>query len=382
MYNQFFGLTKDPFSLTPDPAFLFLTTAHREALAGVTYAILNRKGFVVLTGDAGTGKTTLLTRIFQSIPSTRVRFSVVLNPTLTPSEFLELALLDFGITEIPASKAQRLTLLQQFLIGAHRMGQVAVLVVDEAHKLPPDVLEEIRLLSNFELAEAKLLQIVLAGQTELGGVLNRQDMRQLKQRIAMRLVIHPLSPTGVEHYIEHRWGKAGATKPHPFRPDAITHIAEFSHGIPRLVNSLCDNALMLAYAEGKASIGPQEIIEVAGDLDLLDAPGRPIRAALARPNATAPRMAPPRAPARRPAASAAAIKENSVSAVNGHGNGANGTTAARAIPIPRTLMQHEQNGLKLSRFRRLADKLGFSTKAKTPEEEEPDLTSEKEKQDS
>src|SRR5712692_9742479 len=194
MYQQFFGLTKDPFSLTPDPAFLFLTAAHREALAGVTYSILSRKGFVVLTGDAGTGKTTLLTRIFQSILTTRVRFSVVLNPTLTPSEFRELALLDFGITDIPASKAQRLNLLQKFLVEAYRHGQVAVLVVDEAHKLPPDVLEEIRLLSNFELADAKLLQIVLAGQTELGALLNREDMRQLKQRIAMRLTIHPLSP--------------------------------------------------------------------------------------------------------------------------------------------------------------------------------------------
>src|SRR5712692_6164077 len=143
MYYQFFGLRTEPFSMTPDPAFLFLTAAHREALAGLTYSILSRKGFVVLTGDAGTGKTTLLTRIFQSIPTSRVRFSVVLNPTLTPSEFLELALLDFGMTDIPASKAQRLTLLQQFLIDAHKRNQVVVLVVDEAHKLSPEVLEEI-----------------------------------------------------------------------------------------------------------------------------------------------------------------------------------------------------------------------------------------------
>src|SRR5215472_8629790 len=186
MYHQFFGLRKDPFGMTPDPAFLYVTAAHREALAGLTYSILSRKGFVVLTGDAGTGKTTLLTRILQSIPPSRARFSVVLNPTLTPAEFLELALLDFGIGSIPASKAQRLLLLEEFLVKAREQKQVPVLVVDEAHKLPPDVLEEIRLLSNFEQAEAKLLQIVLAGQTELAAVLNRPDLRQLKQRIAVR----------------------------------------------------------------------------------------------------------------------------------------------------------------------------------------------------
>ena len=282
MYSQFFGLRTEPFSMTPDPAFLFLTTAHREALAGLTYSILSRKGFVVLTGDAGTGKTTLLTRIFQSIPSTRVRFSVVLNPTLTPSEFLELALLDFGITSVPVSKAQRLTLLQQFLIEAAGKKQTAVLVVDEAHKLPPDVLEEIRLLSNFEQADGKLLQIVLAGQTELGDVLNRQDLRQLKQRVAVRLAIHPLSPSDVEHYIQHRWQKAGATKPHPFQPEAVVRVAQCSRGIPRLVNVLCDNALMLAYGEGNATIGLAQIDEVAHDLDLVDTQGklRPGQAAI------------------------------------------------------------------------------------------------------
>jgi general secretion pathway protein A len=275
MYHQFFGLSKDPFSMTPDPGFLYLTLQHREALAGLTYAILNRKGFVVLTGDAGTGKTSLLCRLFESIPCTRVRFSVVLNPMLTPAEFLEFALLDFGIKDIPSSKAQRLSLLQQFLVEAYRERQVAVLVVDEAHKLPLDVLEEIRLLSNFELADAKLLQIVLAGQTELGDLLNRQDLRQLKQRIAVRLAIHPLSSIGVEHYIQHRWQKAGATRPHPFPPDVVARIAECSRGIPRLVNAMCSNALMLGCAEGQAIIGAAQIVEVARDLDLLDTPREP-----------------------------------------------------------------------------------------------------------
>lgn len=288
MYHQFFGLSKDPFSMTPDPAFLFLTMPHREALAGVTYAILNRKGFVVLTGDAGTGKTTLLRRLFESIPSTRVRFSMVLNPMLTPAEFLELALLDFGMKDIPTSKAQRLTLLQQFLIEAYQEGQVAVLVVDEAHKLPLDVLEEIRLLSNFELSEAKLLQIVLAGQTELGDLLNRRDLRQLKQRIGVRLAIHPLSSIGVEHYIQHRWQMAGATRPHPFSPDVVARVAQCSRGIPRLVNALCNNALTLAYAEGQATIGTVQIVEAARDLDLLELPpGGPLPALARLPVARA-----------------------------------------------------------------------------------------------
>jgi type II secretory pathway predicted ATPase ExeA len=331
--------------MTPDPAFLFLTAPHREALAGLTYSILNRKGFVVLTGDAGTGKTTLLGRIFLSIPSTRVRFSVILNPTLTPAEFLELTLLDFGITDIPASKAQRLTLLQHFLIDAYNKHQVAALVVDEAHKLPPDVLEEIRLLSNFELADAKLLQIVLAGQTELGDILNRQDLRQLKQRIAVRLAIHPLSASGVEHYIQYRWQKAGATLPHPFHPDAVTRIAHCSRGIPRLVNALCDNALMLAYAEGKTTIGTAELIEVAQDLDL-EAPGRLIRPALAPPNAQRPRME---------------RKAETPVAVNGHGNRVANPAAPAPVLVP-TLQSYARSADKPSRLMRLANKLGIAAK--------------------
>lgn len=337
--------------MTPDPAFLFLTAPHREALAGLTYAILSRKGFVVLTGDAGTGKTTLLGRIFQSVPPARVHFSVVLNPTLTPSEFLELALLDFGITNVPASKAQRLTLLQQFLIEAHQQQRVAVLVVDEAHKLPPDVLEEIRLLSNFELADTKLLQIVLAGQTELGDLLNRQDMRQLKQRIALRLAIHPLSSTGVAHYIQHRWQKAGAINPHPFQPDAVARIAEYSRGIPRLVNVLCDNALTAAYAENRLVVGDVQIFEAAKDLDLLGAPRRLSQ--------TPPRAAPVYAER----------KANPVRAMSGQTNGtANGKLPARpAVP---TLERYERNPRQPSRLMRLAGKLGISQRQPKPTEQD------------
>lgn len=274
MYQRFFGLSKEPFAMTPDPAFLFLTAAHREALAGLSYAVLGGKGFVVLTGDAGTGKTTLLTKMVRSIPASRATFSVVLNPTLSPDEFLELALLDFGISDVPPSKSQRLLLLREFLTEAHRQKKSSVLVVDEAHKLAPPVLEEIRLLSNFELADAKLLQIVMAGQNELANVLNREDLRQLKQRVAVRLNLRSLSATDVEHYIQFRWTKAGATQPHPFSPQAVTQIAEWSTGIPRLINVLCDNALMVAFGEGVSVVTPSHVAEVAADLDLRAPTGR------------------------------------------------------------------------------------------------------------
>jgi general secretion pathway protein A len=192
----------------------------------------------------------------------------VLNPMLSPAEFLEFALTDFGITEVPPSKAQRLTMLRSILLEAHRVGRVSVLVVDEAHKLSPEVQEEIRLLSNFEMADCKLLQIVLAGQNELRHVLNREDMRQLKQRIAVRLSISALSLPEIGHYIQHRWNKAGATAAHPFSPEAVQQIARFSTGIPRLINAICDNVLMLAYGEGVGSITPAHVAEVAKDLDL------------------------------------------------------------------------------------------------------------------
>src|SRR4051794_11139366 len=161
MYERFFGLQKHPFSMTPDPGVLFMTSQHKEALVGLTYAILDRKGFVVLTGDAGTGKTTLLARVLQYLPAERICSSVILNPTLSPSEFLELAMLDFGITDISQSKAQRLYRLQDFLVRGYAAGRISTLVVDEAHKLSPGVLEEIRLLGNFENSDDKLIQVVL-----------------------------------------------------------------------------------------------------------------------------------------------------------------------------------------------------------------------------
>ena len=271
MYTEFFGLQKLPFNLTPDPAFLFLPTKHREALAGLTYAVLERKGFVVLTGDAGTGKTTLINSVFNRLPAERVESSVMLNPTLTASEFLESVLLDFDIPDIPASKAQRLWKLQEFLARTHQQNRLAVLVIDEAHKLSLEVLEEIRLLGNYESAADKFLQILLLGQPELDDLLNRQDLRQFKQRIGLRLYIDRLTPTEIQQYIHFRWAKGGAREAPPFTVDATAGIAQWSQGIPRLINSICDTALLMAYGDESPLVGLNYVRASAVNLTLAEA---------------------------------------------------------------------------------------------------------------
>ena len=282
MYTDFFGLKKFPFNLTPDPAFLFLPTKHHEALAGLTYAVMERKGFVVLSGDAGTGKTTLLRSFLKNLPPDRIETSVILNPALTPSEFLEIVLLDFGIAEVPQSKAQRLWKLQAFLLQVFREKRTAILVIDEAHKLGLDVLEEIRLLGNLEHEEHKFLQVVLSGQSELDDLLNRQDLRQFKQRVALRLYIDPLSREEATRYVRFRWAAAGGGTAIPFTEDGIDGLIRWSRGIPRLINSLADGALMLAYGDGIRSIGLKRVEMVAMNLTLQNPTEKPVpEAALA-----------------------------------------------------------------------------------------------------
>jgi len=269
MYTKFFGLQKLPFNLTPDPEFLFLSPKHREALAGLTYAVLARKGFVVLTGDAGTGKTTLLASVVSQLPADKVLSSILLNPTLTPSEFIELLMLDFGITGIPPSKAQRLWALQGFLLEAYRSDRTAILVIDEAHKLSAEVLEEIRLLGNYEYGPDKFLQIVLLGQCELDDLLDRHDLRQFKQRIALRLYIDPLTSAQTADYIRFRWAKAGGAGEPPFAPDAIEGVVRWSGGVPRLINSICDSALLMAFGDTCSSVGLHYIRDAAMNLALI-----------------------------------------------------------------------------------------------------------------
>jgi len=270
MYTDFFGLQKLPFNLTPDPAFLYLPPKHRQALAGLTYAILERKGFAVLTGDAGTGKTTLINSVLARLPAERVESSFILNPTLTVSEFLEIVMLDFDIPDVPASKAQRLWKLQEFLARVHHQNRYAVLVIDEAHKLSLEVLEEIRLLGNYESASEKFLQILFLGQTELDDLLNRRDLRQLKQRIGLRLYIDPLTPSEVQQYIRTRWAKAGGQSAPPFSQEALTMIAQWSQGIPRVINSLCDSSLLMAYGDESLFVGVNYVRDAAANLGVVE----------------------------------------------------------------------------------------------------------------
>ena len=267
MYTDFFGLKTLPFNLTPDPEYFYVSSQHGEALAALTYAIRERKGFVVLTGDAGTGKTTLLSTVISRLPAGQIQSSILLNPILTPAEFLEFVMLDFGIGSVPTSKAQRLWKLQEFLLQTYRENRIAILVIDEAHKLGVDLLEEVRLLGNFEYGAHKFLQIVLLGQCELDDLLDRQDMRQLKQRVALRVFIDPLPAAEVGKYICFRWTKAGGLGI-PFTPEAVARVTEFSRGIPRVVNTLCDTALLAVYGEGRRSVAAHDISEAGANLGL------------------------------------------------------------------------------------------------------------------
>ncbi|HSU61148.1 MAG TPA: AAA family ATPase [Bryobacteraceae bacterium] len=248
-----------------------MTAKHREALAALLFGITQRKGLLVITGGAGTGKTTLIRKLLVALPATSAQFSVVINPALTRSELLEYVLMDFGMKEVPSSKARRLSMFSDLLNEASRSGRFTVLIVDEAHLLGAELIEEIRLLSNFETTEQKLLQIVLAGQTELNNVLNLESMTQVKQRIAIRMHLDPLSQKEVDRYLQTRWERGGAREPLPFGTDAIEVITRFSGGVPRVINSICDAALVNAYGTGVKEIASKDILEVIADLQLASA---------------------------------------------------------------------------------------------------------------
>jgi general secretion pathway protein A len=247
MYLKFFGLAEKPFELTPNPKFLFQTPGHREALAQLIYGVQEQKGFMLMTGEVGTGKTTLLRTLVNRLNG-RAECAFVMNSTLPFDELLEYALTDLGVTDRGGSRAQRLIALNRFLIGQHRNERQTILIIDEAQNLVIETLEQIRLLSNFETGSGKLLQIILAGQPELHAKLQLPQLRQLKQRIGLRCRLQPLAEDEVEQYIVNHFRIASGHARHPFTPAAIRRIAQYSDGIPRVVNMICDHCLLIGYA--------------------------------------------------------------------------------------------------------------------------------------
>jgi general secretion pathway protein A len=263
MYLSFYGLREAPFAPTPDPKFLFQSTRHREALAQLIYGVRERKGFTVLTGEIGTGKTTLLRTLLERLDaSTPVAY--VHNSALGIEGLLEYILQDWGVKSTAATHAQRLFELNEFLIDQHAKGASPVLVIDEAQNLSVETLEAVRLLSNFETTSQKLIQILLVGQPELRDKLNLPEMRQLKQRIGLRCHIAALSPEETRQYIRHRLRIAGATDAGIFSDAAIQKISEYSEGTPRVINIVCDHCLLSGYADSKRRIDAaivQEAVE-------------------------------------------------------------------------------------------------------------------------
>jgi len=270
MYERFYGLTRNPFGLSPDPRFYYPTAGHNEALANLSYGIAKRKGFIVMTGEVGTGKTLLLRYLIEALIKTKVHYAYVFNPRLSPGDFLHYVLSDFGIRDPKASRSERLLQFNQFLIDVYRRGSTAALLVDEAHQLTAELLEEIRLLTNIETSQQKLLQIVLVGQPELDEMLDSIELRQLKQRIALRCRLQPLDDAEGHGYIARRLQLAGAEDrcEQIFPEESISQILHYSRGIPRLINTICDSALVNGYARREPAIHPQDIEEVVTDLRL------------------------------------------------------------------------------------------------------------------
>ena len=268
IYCEHFGLIRPPFELSPDPAFLFLGEAHREGLATLVYGVQSGKGFVMLTGEVGTGKTTLLHALLAQLES-NIHSAFIFNPRLEPLDFFRVLFEELEIEPKGESKAEYLLQLNDFLIQRLRDNERTLLIIDEAQNLSAEMLEEVRLLSNLETSSSKLIQIMLVGQPELKEMLRRPDLRQLKQRIALSQHLRPFNESEMREYIENRLRKAGFTGRRIFKRDALKSIFHFSEGTPRLINSLCDGSLLLGFARQKTLVDARMVEEVASDLDIV-----------------------------------------------------------------------------------------------------------------
>src|SRR5579863_1772821 len=268
MYNAFFGFSESPFSLSPDPAFFFRSEQHEEALANLVYGVQARKGFIVLSGEVGTGKTTVLECLRDYLESQYIEFAFLFNSRVNTEQFFEMIAYDLNLSCERMRKTDVLFALNQLLVEQAQLGRTVVLIVDEAHNLEWDVLEEIRLLGNLENRNGKLLQIILAGQPELDRKLDAPNLRQLKQRIVLRCNLQPFTLRDAMEYMESRLEIAGMPKQDIFTEELMAEIHLRSQGIPRLINAICDNLLLTCFAMEQRIATVEMLDEVCKDMRL------------------------------------------------------------------------------------------------------------------
>jgi general secretion pathway protein A len=275
MYNAYFGFAESPFSLSPDPAFFYRSQQHEEALANLIYGVQSRKGFIVLTGEVGTGKTTMLECLRDFLDSQYIEFAFIFNSRITSAQFFEMIAYDLDLRCERTSKTEVLFALNSLLLNQADQGRTTVLIVDEAHNLEWEVLEEIRLLGNMENRRGKLMQVILAGQPELDRKLEAPNLRQLKQRIVLRCNLEPFSPEDTAQYINTRMAKAGMADQTVFPPELLAEIHVRAQGIPRLINAICDNLLLTCFAVEAREATVAMLDEVSKDMRLEYAGRRP-----------------------------------------------------------------------------------------------------------
>src|SRR6202790_5087270 len=268
MYNAFFGFTQSPFNLSPDPAFYFGSQQHEEALANLVYGVQARKGFIVLAGEVGTGKTTMLECLRDYLESQYIEFAFLFNSRINSDQFFEMIAYDLNLPCQRTSKTEVLFALNQLLVEQAQLGRTVVLIVDEAHSLEWEVLEEIRLLGNLENRNGKLLQIILAGQPELDRKLDAPNLRQLKQRIVLRCNLQAFALRDTVEYMETRLATAGMPEQEIFTEEMMAEIHLRSQGIPRLINAICDNLLLTAFAQESKTTNTEMLDEVCKDMRL------------------------------------------------------------------------------------------------------------------
>ena len=275
MYNAYFGLDSAPFRVNPDPRFLYMSESHAEALATLVYAVQERKGFITLTGEVGTGKTTILNALLQKLGPT-VQTAYIFNTSLGVEDLFAALFEELDVEPIePFRKTAALTRLNHYLIDRLKKGLQTLLIVDEAQNLSDAMLEEIRMLSNLETPESKLLQIMLVGQPELADKLSQPALRQLRQRVELRHAIRPLLSEETASYIRERLVVAGHPRGELFTSSAERAVHRFSRGVPRVINVLCDNALIVAFSREAQRVSAQIVEEAASDLGLSASPGEP-----------------------------------------------------------------------------------------------------------